>query len=287
MEQTSVWDEFSRYANDTGINANDGSGVWRNGANNVRGRTVPTLLCPSDGEARNKTNQIARLSYRGNLGDGTRSHDMEIEPFRGTIIPGTAGNNDWAGAVREIAIGLSNISDGTTNTLLFTESCVTRANAASGQCIKGGIAADLEGINENTHPIDCMNRRGTGGTLTGVTGWKGDDDGIGYVPGHIWTFGTGLTSHIVTVLPPNAPTCIAQKNDGWIWGGWHGHIATASSHHPGGVSAVLADGSGRFITDSVDTGSNFSQASVESGASRWGVWGALGSRDGGESASLP
>ena len=57
-----------------------------------------------------------------------------------------------------------------------------------------------------------------------------------------------------------------------------------NSFHPGGVNALRADGSVSFISETIDTG-NLSAASVTSGISPYGTWGALGSKNGGEVVS--
>ena len=61
----------------------------------------------------------------------------------------------------------------------------------------------------------------------------------------------------------------------------------ASSSHPGGVNIARLDGSVAFISDDIDCGEQSSPAPTEiemkSGVeSPYGVWGALGTIDGGE-----
>ena len=57
----------------------------------------------------------------------------------------------------------------------------------------------------------------------------------------------------------------------------------ASSNHPGGVNAVFADGSVRFINQNINCG-NAAAAPVTNGKSPYGIWGALGSTEGKEPA---
>ena len=64
----------------------------------------------------------------------------------------------------------------------------------------------------------------------------------------------------------------------------------ARSSHAGGVNASMLDGSVRFITNSVDTGDGEADGGLDvpprlSGRSPYGVWGALGTANGGESKS--
>jgi hypothetical protein len=68
-------------------------------------------------------------------------------------------------------------------------------------------------------------------------------------------------------------------------------MVPASSFHTGGAQACMSDGSVHFVSDSIDTGNpNVIQQrpageggpEIFSGPSAYGVWGALGSRLGGE-----
>jgi prepilin-type processing-associated H-X9-DG protein len=87
-----------------------------------------------------------------------------------------------------------------------------------------------------------------------------------------------------TILPPNSPSCYytgtgdpSQKV-----------ITSASSYHSGGTNVVLADGAVRFVSETIEaTPPTSTQIGYSlSGASPYGVWGALGSRNGSENKSL-
>lgn len=61
-------------------------------------------------------------------------------------------------------------------------------------------------------------------------------------------------------------------------------MGTAASRHPGGVQVTYADGSVAFISETIDAG-NQTVDDVEGPGSRkspYGVWGAMGSRNGTE-----
>jgi len=93
-------------------------------------------------------------------------------------------------------------------------------------------------------------------------------------------YGEYYNSGFVTVLPPNSPSCAANNvtSDGWS-------IYSASSYHTGGVNVALFDGAVRFVTDTVDAGIATSAQDLV-GPSPYGVWGAYGSINGGESRAL-
>jgi prepilin-type processing-associated H-X9-DG protein len=84
-----------------------------------------------------------------------------------------------------------------------------------------------------------------------------------------------------TVLPPNAPACA----DGGNWGDSNHLVIPPASRHPGGVNGSMSDGSVRFFSETIDAG-NLSVFQPPYGASNYGVWGALGSKAGGETVQL-
>jgi prepilin-type processing-associated H-X9-DG protein len=105
-------------------------------------------------------------------------------------------------------------------------------------------------------------------------------------PGYRWAAGNSYFAALSTILPPNSANCVFG-NSGAISAHLFPGIWTPTSEHPGGVQVAFCDGSTRFISDNINTGNLAAVApSHDSGAgSPYGVWGALGSKDGGDSAS--
>jgi hypothetical protein len=98
--------------------------------------------------------------------------------------------------------------------------------------------------------------------------------------GYPWTSGFTISTHFNTLLPPNSPSCV-DKNDIA-----NPMVEPPTSYHSGGVNAAVGDGSVRFINDTINALTN-GVATADAkpkifGESDFGVWGALGTRSGGE-----
>jgi prepilin-type processing-associated H-X9-DG protein len=66
-----------------------------------------------------------------------------------------------------------------------------------------------------------------------------------------------------------------------------GAFLTATSYHSGGVNVCFGDGTVHFVSNTIDCGNQGYYIFTEpSGESPFGVWGAIGTIDGGESKSL-
>jgi hypothetical protein len=105
---------------------------------------------------------------------------------------------------------------------------------------------------------------------------------VGCIAGLRWADGNVGFTAINTVLAPNSPSCQT--------GGWDGDdgLYPPTSYHPGGALCCLADASVRFISNSIDTGNLAAPApTTVTAPSPYGVWGALGSRMGGEAVKMP
>ncbi len=221
------------------------------------------LLCPSDGgNRRSSTTVQGYTNYHFSYGD--RIYDNFSA--RGDNIRGAFGHID--------GISFAGIRDGTSNTLAVSEQLVgvPRANM-----VKGGMANAVwptSAWGQNAAPclarIDPTNAQRFTGSAATYRGTK-------------WAYGYGHYAGISTVLAPNMLNCLCDTAVGY-WG-----IYPPSSEHPGGVNGAMCDGSVRFFSETIDTGSATATevARPSMAASPYGVWGALGSRAGGEAVAAP
>jgi prepilin-type processing-associated H-X9-DG protein len=217
----------------------------------------PNAICPSDNPITGGA--AGRNSYAFSLGDTMINHNSNNVNMRGVF--------GAPQAVKKFA----SITDGTSNTIAMSERIWSgdfgwRASTGSDDVRKG--TAQYPSV--NTSPGTCLSTAMGRFYAPGVQ-VKGRF-------GAIWTDGQAERVGFTTILGPNKPSCVNDTNGN---ADSNGGTLSASSYHTGGVNANFMDGSVRFISDSIDTG-NTALPPVMSGPSPYGVWGALGSLDGGE-----
>jgi prepilin-type N-terminal cleavage/methylation domain-containing protein len=215
-------------------------------------KQIETFLCPSDGAAFSKLDEeFGRTNYCFNVGD---------------MVAGSNGSNNIRGVFGfNTKIGFQDINDGASNTLLMAE----RAHGFADQEVRGGASTGWTNgsLGAANGAGDCKKTRGANGLIINSPGPTTAN------AGRIWCNGEGIMTAVSTILPPNAPTCVESNGDG---------IFSPSSYHPSGVVAVFADGSTKFVTDTIDAGDPNAQNKAI-GPSPYGVWGAYGTRRGKES----
>jgi prepilin-type processing-associated H-X9-DG protein len=220
-------------------------GVWLDPANQPAvSKSVAGLLCPSDGEGDlyhdhpGCGGQAARGNYCGFFGNISIGKVLAyfLHPNDPTLVNATPKHLPAAFQMnRRVKIGM--ITDGTTHTMII------------GEYLKG-ISGDFNDI-RGVHWYDHV---GTSQIFTAALPNSASPDFL--YP--LWCSGTS-----------NAPRLNLPCRPGIATG--DNQVAASRSRHPGGVQVGLADGSARFVPDSLDLT----------------VWQALGSINNGEVVDFP
>jgi prepilin-type processing-associated H-X9-DG protein len=173
-----------------------------------------------------------------------------------------------------VSVTMAQITDGTSNTIAMSE----RPRANVGVHTSNGdraVTSTVLGVSTiAANPGQCLTRMTVdGGVVNGIQ-VKGRS-------GCYWSDGQTEIVDFNTVLPPNSLGCIGDSDpnaDG------ASGVHSASSFHTRGVNVLMADGAVRFFNQNVDTG-NLGKQSPTAGPSPYGVWGALGTREGRETVT--
>jgi prepilin-type processing-associated H-X9-DG protein/prepilin-type N-terminal cleavage/methylation domain-containing protein len=176
---------------------------------------VPSFLCPSD----NFHTIIA--------GQGPSNYIA----CSGSNIDGNAltGNGLFIGAdldvTKNAGVRMADITDGTSNTIAFSESIL----GAGGTAPAG--ATDIRLFYKD---VNALTQRNCDASTALVTD-----------RGALWADGAYNCGLFNAVRPPNSPLmdCVQHSNPAW---------KAPRSRHSGGVNVLMADGSVKFVRDTVD-----------------------------------
>lgn len=255
VEQTGIWAEI------TSAQPPFGSADWNPYHQNT---LLPEYSCPSDPNWRERATLSGRKprSYHFCVGDSIYNNNSNSSSRRGMFV-------------EQYVIATQDIVDGTSNTIALSEVGIGPTRVT--RYIIGNVAV-TPGIATNpSSPADCWAARGTGGMVNSSVEVTAQSY-VHRAPGTRWAEGRVFYSGFSTVLPPNAPRCTYAHND-TLYGVW-----TASSFHPGGINVGMADGSARFISETIYAGDP-TAPEVQDGPSPYGVWGGLGTIRGSETGA--
>ena len=275
--------------------------VYGGNVNDFAGTLINTYVCPSDpGQRAPLSSNTRPASYRVSFGDWpTQSHSSNGRQ--------KTDNPRGAFSLRHDQMRMiSSYRDGTSNTVVFSEGVIGLNADAGDYEVLGNLRHNLgsafgepvtdPGTAVVTSPSTKFDLSVCWATSEGKRYYKEDPNIARGVMGRRWGDSLPLHTGFNTIFPPNSgPNCMAGNYSVYDASM---QVITASSLHTGGVNCGLGDGSVQFISSTVNslspgTPADYTNPSgkttliVGSGASPFGVWGALGSINGGESVAVP
>lgn len=224
-------------------------------------KSSPLYACPSDSQGSDPTGHTGQrgyLNYLFSSGDTLASSGENTTPTL-TVV----GSRGMFGSIR--CYRIADCADGTSNTIAVAEGArPTRTDEVGMRVL----------TSDPMNPSSCAAMLPAGSRTYSVPTWVADT-----TFGYRWADGAAFFTAVTTILPPNSASCFVGIPSHWGTG-----VFSAGSRHAGGAHVLMTDGSARFVSDSIDTGSLTSPppAPDSAGRSPFGVWGALGSRGGGE-----
>jgi prepilin-type N-terminal cleavage/methylation domain-containing protein/prepilin-type processing-associated H-X9-DG protein len=281
-----TWSSFSAYAlmlpylEQTPMYqaANFSWGPWVNN-DTVNNAVIAAFLCPSDPGAQGGAwNTAHTMSYSASYGATTTQlntwgNNCNTTTIFGCVVPDQSSGVFTYG----IAYGFQSMTDGTSNTVAFAEKLCGQngmnyygSGTTPGTTYRGNMvvipSAAPNGayqVNAFNDPKDVLNALQTCSAAFQTKGAIIQD-----YPGWRWASGMIGFSLFNTIQTPNDSNGGCMFDTGNPTGDWPngGFSFAASSAHPGGVNAAMADGSVRYIKNSI--GRN--------------IWWGLGTRNGGE-----
>ena len=266
MDQAPLYNQASEW-----IKTSNGRTPWDGGGpNRVWKETLPYMACPSDNPANTEGGggqNRGKTSYTFSRGDSSWDHNPD---WAGN---GGRGNRGFFTTPRNdiTQTRFRDVVDGLSNTIAMAERII--AKPGSRKVTDGAVAISVGGtIRDNPQGALARIDPATNSVTGGVRHWSGQR----------WADGAPVFTGCTTILGPNKGNF---QNNGWD--GSDG-IFEPSSLHTGGVHCLMGDGAVRFISENIDTGDTTcrvpdhpgSNCTPRFGPSPYGVWGALGSKNG-------
>ena len=219
---------------------------------------LEVFLCPSSTVPVRHVSGSAQKSYCFSVGDTIANNFTGLNPSTG-IIQRFRGPFCYRMCTR-----MRDFKDGTSNTICMGERDLGNPGNLMDQI--GHVASGVV-----TVPSACAG--------TAANGYYTSAPNVDR-PAQFWAYGAPYYNSVAICLPPNSPSCGDPGSMSMI---------SVSSRHPGGSHVAMADGSVRFVNESINTTTIGTaglgvDATVTNlgGKSPYGIWGALGTMNGSE-----
>ena len=241
-----------------------------NAQNNTLSVTkLSELVCPSESVKIGPWQTTSFANYAANFGG-----PASLSSWTGPIVPypdSTTGTCSCAITANLGPVGVESITDGASNTAMFSEHLVGLSNGAgatpgSQKGKRVSFSAPGSGVTpDSANAVQALAFYQACRSVSSTQGATGSTQWTGAVWGgsHAGTFRFNSYSHVNT---PNGITCSSSTGED---PGNYATAITATSNHSGGVNVCMSDGSVRFVKDTVN----------------YITWWAIGSRNGGEVVS--
>jgi prepilin-type N-terminal cleavage/methylation domain-containing protein/prepilin-type processing-associated H-X9-DG protein len=236
MEQANKFEEINT---DFAPNSANGNQWEKANAAAIRSMDKDFFLCPSEVNKAGPANaNLARTSYRGNHGRYARQNNKNDGLF---LIQNPVAFADRRNEAKWGRL-LNDVLDGLSNTAAISERAlgdsVDETYTFKGDWVRDD--ASVGAVNPDTLAISQSVRQRCLGYNFTATPSASNTYSVG---GNQWYNGTLNFSLYNHVAPPNTRSCRGAS-------GVHGS-SPPTSYHPGGVNAALADGSVRFVRESI------------------------------------
>jgi prepilin-type N-terminal cleavage/methylation domain-containing protein/prepilin-type processing-associated H-X9-DG protein len=213
---------------------------------------INTFLCPSDPNATvslDASTNAGNNNYYGCIGSTTATFGSTTSD----PVTGSSGTN-WSSIpytglfAFQQSKPISAVTDGTSNTIAFAEATVGAASESPRQKLIGltGVSIPAAALQANVFNNPAAVLSGIQACTAAWNAGKAPD----IQRGDSWVHGSMAMTLFNSVLTPNA------ESDQWTYcsdtgSGSAARFSNCSSYHPGGVNTLFADGSVKFVKNSI------------------------------------